>query len=155
MNAAKYATIAIVLHCLLDACRPSRDDLLDARHVTAQLNIDFIAAVPQADYCAGCSTECGVCAQIVLVVRCRIEERCPAGISETGVGGEVDRSIVVESSDRPPAVVEILGIPRGDSSIRESVVQDSVEASGCGDVLCQTIANYQVGQTVPTTESLS
>jgi hypothetical protein len=111
MNAAENATISIVRHCLFDACSTPRDDLLDTSHVTAQLNIDSIAAVPQADYCAGCRTERGMCAQIVLVVRCRIEEGGPAGINETSVGGEVDRSIVVESSDRPPAVVEILGVP--------------------------------------------
>jgi hypothetical protein len=52
-----------------------------------------------------------MCAQVVLVIWCRIEERGPAGINETGVGGEVDRNIVVESSDRSPAVVEILGVP--------------------------------------------
>ena len=89
------------------------------------------------------------------MVRCRIEERCPAGISETGVGGEVDRSIVVERSNGPPAVVEILGVPGGDSSVRKSVVQHSVEASGSSDVLCQTIANHQVGQTVPATKCTS
>lgn len=81
----------------------------------------------------------------------RVEERGPAGINKAGVGGKVDRSIVVESSDWTPAAVEILGVPRSDSRIRKSVVQDRIEASGGGDVLCQTIANYQVGQTVPST----
>jgi len=90
VDAADNATVSIVLHCLLNACGSPRDDLLDARDITAQLNIDFIAAVPQADYCASCRTKRGVCAQVVLVVRCRIEERCPAGIGETGVRGEVD-----------------------------------------------------------------
>jgi hypothetical protein len=142
VDTAEDPTISIVFHCLLDACSPPRDDLLDAGHVTAQLNIDFVAAVPQADHCAGCRAERSVCAQVVLMVRCRIEERGPAWIRETRVGGEVDRGIVVERSDRPPAAVEILGVPGSNCSVRQGVVQDSVEASGSGDVLCQAIANY-------------
>lgn len=141
MDGAEDATISILIRRSLDACLPSGDDLLDARHVTTQLNIDVIAAVPQAGDCGGCRAEHGVCAQIVLTVRYSIEERPPARINETGVGGEVDRSIVLESSDRPPAVVEILGVPRSDSSVCESIFQHSIPASRSGAVLCQTMAS--------------
>ena len=85
MNAAKNATVSIFLHRLLDTRGPPRDDMLDARDITAQVNIDLIAAVPEADYCAGRRAERGVCAQVVLFVRCRIEERGPAGVSEADV----------------------------------------------------------------------
>jgi hypothetical protein len=77
VNTTKDSAISIVLHSLLDACDPPRDDLLNARHVTAQLHIDCIAAVPQADDSAGSSAKRGMCAQVVLMVGCRVEERCP------------------------------------------------------------------------------
>lgn len=85
VNTAENTTITIVLHCLLDARGTPRDDLLDARHVTAKLNVNLITAIPQANHCASCRTKRGVRAQVVLVVGRRIEERRPAGINEAGV----------------------------------------------------------------------
>jgi hypothetical protein len=77
MNTTKDPTISIVLDSLLDACSPPRDDPLNARHITAQLYVDLIATVPQADDRASRSAKRGVCAQVVLMVGRRVEERCP------------------------------------------------------------------------------
>jgi hypothetical protein len=77
VNTAKNPAVSIVLHSLLDARSPSGDDLLNARHITAQLYVDLIATVPQADDRASRSAKRGVCAQVVLMVGRRVEERCP------------------------------------------------------------------------------
>ena len=86
MNTSEDTTISIVLHCLLDACGPPRNDLLNACHITAQLHIDVIAAIPQADDGSRRAAERGVRAQIVLVVGRRIEEGRPLRIDEACVG---------------------------------------------------------------------
>jgi hypothetical protein len=77
VNTTKDPAISIVLHSFLDARSPPRDDLLNARHITAQLYVDLIAAVPQADDSASSSAKRGVRAQVVLMVGRRVEERRP------------------------------------------------------------------------------
>ena len=89
MYSTKDTTVPIVLHCLLDACGSSRDDLLDARHVTAQLHVNLVAAIPQTDDGTGCCAKCGVRAQVVLMVWRGVEERSPPRINKACVGGEV------------------------------------------------------------------
>lgn len=145
MYTAKDAAVSIVLNRLFDACGSPCDDLLDASYITAQLYINLVATIPQADDSASRPAKRGVRAQVVLMIGRRVEERFPSGVCESCVGCEVHGGIVVEGRDRPPAVVKVLCIPGCDGCVGESIVEDSIEASGGGDIFCQTVADYQIG----------
>jgi hypothetical protein len=77
MDTTKDPAISVILHSLLNACGPPRDDLLNVRYITAQLHINIITAVPQADDSASRTTERGVRAQVVLMIGRRVEKRDP------------------------------------------------------------------------------
>jgi hypothetical protein len=122
VNTTKDPAVAIVLDSLLDARSPPGDDLLNARHITAQLYVNLITAVPQADDRASSSAKSGVRAQVVLMVGRWVEERFPCRVCEAGVGRKVDGGIVVESGDWSPTIVVVFGVPGCDGGVGESVV---------------------------------
>lgn len=84
-----------------------------------------------------------------MVVRRWVQERNPGGVSEAGVGCEVDGGVVVEGGDGSPAVVEVLCVPGSDGGVGESVVEDGVELGGSGDVVGERVADDLVGEAVP------
>lgn len=112
MNTPKHAAIAILNRRGRQVRDAPRDDpdRID-RHVTAQLDVDLVAAaVPRLLDDGRCGAAKGrVRGEVVLVVRRRSQQGRPRRVGDVAPAGEVD-FWGADGGDWAPAVVEVPGL---------------------------------------------
>jgi hypothetical protein len=105
--ASKDAAVPVVLCCSREARNAPRDhtDIVDS-HIAAEIDINLVATVPCPDYLRSGAAERRMRREIVLVIRCWVEERNPRRVRNVLPARKPDTR-PMDGSDGAPGVVMI------------------------------------------------
>ena len=103
MNPPKNPTVPILIRCSRQIGDPPRNHPhIIQCHVTTQSHIyNITIVIPNLYDSSGGAAKRGVCGEVVLMIRSRCKKRCPVGVVNRAVGGQV-RCRVPDSGDGTP-----------------------------------------------------